>query len=185
MKVTGNRPPAMLPSRARFQAGDLERNKALFAIPMLTVPTNFFTEVAGSSVKFQRLLVAAQSDKSVDTMRLLDSVTDGVHLLPEFRDAENNLKIDETFLKRCCARAGLSEEKASKLIQDTTSQSVKDQLIENTKAAVEKGAYGSPTMIIHGPDGPFFVFGSDRFEQIAFACKKEYLGPNPKGNSRM
>ena len=59
----------------------------------------------------------------------------------------------------------------------------KQALKAYTAQAVKRGAYGSPTMIVHGGAGahaaPFLVFGSDRFEQIAHCCKLPWMGPDP------
>ena len=59
---------------------------------------------------------------------------------------------------------------------------------------MDRGAFGSPSFIVDmttnaeinpaGDDGhgnPFFVFGSDRFEQMAFAAGRQWDGPNPDG----
>lgn len=56
-------------------------------------------------------------------------------------------------------------------------------LQENTTLAVEKGAFGAPTMFIPSPNGQekrdMMFFGSDRFEQMAFAISKPWAGHNP------
>jgi len=181
MKSTGNKPPAMLPARSVFMSQDLDRNAAHFNVPLLPTPSNFFSEVARDVIQCQRLLIASQNNKGIDTLTLIDSLTDGVHTKSEFRDTDNNLKIDENFLIKSCESAGLTSDQIKELLQDITSKEVKAKLISNTEQAVEAGAYGSPTMIIHPTNGAdsFFVFGSDRFEQIAHVCGKTYLGPDP------
>lgn len=60
MKATGNVPPGSLPSRAKFMSKDLKRSSLHYQQPLLRIPSNFFTEVVGASVGFQRLICAAQ-----------------------------------------------------------------------------------------------------------------------------
>ena len=86
MQGSGNKPPATLPQKAAHMPHDLRRNgpssplpssrcteewtaaAALFDVPLLDLPTNFFAEtangvpaVARSIIAAQRLLCAAQS----------------------------------------------------------------------------------------------------------------------------
>ena len=49
------------------------------------------------------------------------------------------------------------------LIQQTTTQEVKDRLRANTEEAITKGAYGSPTMIVN--DGQLY-FGNDQLPLV-------------------
>ena len=49
------------------------------------------------------------------------------------------------------------------LIQQTTTQEVKDRLRANTEEAIAKGAYGSPTMIVN--DGQLY-FGNDQLPLV-------------------
>ena len=47
--------------------------------------------------------------------------------------------------------------------------------------AVELGMYGAPFIKIESPAGdtPMVCFGSDRFEQLAFANGWPWVGPDP------
>ncbi|CAI7910275.1 unnamed protein product, partial [Closterium sp. NIES-53] len=63
----------------------------------------------------------------------------------------------------------------------------------STQAAIEGGAFGTPTLFIrpttrplHLPTGatlsparPLMLFGSDRFEQLAWLLGLPWHGPNP------
>ena len=49
------------------------------------------------------------------------------------------------------------------LVQQTTTQEVKDRLRANTEEAIAKGAYGSPTMIVN--DGQLY-FGNDQLPLV-------------------
>ena len=57
-----------------------------------------------------------------------------------------------------------------------------------TLEAVDKGIFGSPSMLISGlsssNDGDEELwFGSDRFEQLAHFAKLPWHGPDPRGIS--
>mmetsp|Transcript_30681 Transcript_30681/g.49247 ORF Transcript_30681/g.49247 Transcript_30681/m.49247 type:complete len:239 (-) Transcript_30681:7-723(-) len=191
MKATGNQPPAMLPARAVMVANDLNRSSLLYNVPLLGTPTNFFSGAARNVIHCQRLLVAAQlrnigGDK---VERLVDALTDAIHINESFRSDGNNLDINENFLERCCASAGFDSELTATLLSDRNTPDVKSGLIANTEGACEAGMYGSPTMLVYGGKGdfsePFLVFGSDRFEQIAFLCEKPWYGPDPSRKSKL
>ena len=49
-----------------------------------------------------------------------------------------------------------------------------------TEEAVERGAFGAPTMFFHqdGENEQMF-WGSDRFEMVAQIYNTEWIGPNP------
>ena len=49
-----------------------------------------------------------------------------------------------------------------------------------TEEAVERGAFGAPTMFFHqdGENEEMF-WGSDRFEMVASIYNKEWIGPDP------
>jgi len=73
------------------------------------------------------------------------------------------------------------------------SEAPKALLKANTAEAVELGVYGSPALLVDrtyqgssaGVDtairgeGGMLIFGSDRFEQLAFLCDKPWFGPDP------
>ena len=50
-----------------------------------------------------------------------------------------------------------------------------------TEEAVERGAFGAPTMFFHedGENEEMF-WGSDRFEMVAQIYNKEWIGPDPR-----
>jgi len=63
-------------------------------------------------------------------------------------------------------------------------------LQENTELAIEKGMFGAPTIYVtpvkNGQQArEMMFFGSDRFEQMAWAIGKVWEGPNPQRKSRL
>ena len=184
MQETGNQPPAMVAARGLYMPHDLRRSCAMFGVPLLDTPTNFFSEVARAILGVQRLLVAAQQDPSTtteDLEALVDAFTYNVHMNADLRTADNELKINEAFMAQCLSEAGFSQTIGQTLISAMSSGDIKAELSKNTKEAVARGAFGSPTMFIkQDPMEEFMVFGSDRMEQIAFITGNKYLGANPK-----
>jgi len=188
MNSTGNKPPATLPAKAKFMMGDLQRSVGLFGTPnMLGSPNNFFTEVAMDIRLVQRFLVAYQiieksegKNSSKKFISLALELGKGIHEDSKLRTADDDLKINEDFIRTCAKRAGLNDDEIKKAWELSQTKEVKDKLVANTNEAVELGAFGSPTMIVHGGkkgfEEPFMVFGSDRFEQIAYACDLPYPG---------
>jgi glutathione S-transferase kappa 1 len=80
-----------------------------------------------------------------------------------------------------------SAEKFEEYYGMTAQKEIKQQLIDNTDAAVAAGAFGAPTMIVKkaGSDKGHLIFGSDRFEMIALMLGQPYPGvpaqtPQPK-----
>ena len=59
---------------------------------------------------------------------------------------------------------------------------------ERVTEAVELGMYGAPFIKIESPaagDTPMVCFGSDRFEQLAFANGWTWVGPDPSRTTRV
>ena len=52
-----------------------------------------------------------------------------------------------------------------------------------TQEAVDRGAFGAPTMFFHekGENEQMF-WGSDRFEMVASIFEKQWHGPDPSNN---
>ena len=189
MQATTNQPPGLLKQRGKFQSADLARQASFLEVPLLPVPRNFFSEVARSCISVQRLVCAAQLEPGLgadDLADIVDVLTNKVHCDAGCRSAANELKIDESFLAnalKCTAVGAEDAALAQRLLAAVNSDAAKALLKTNTTEAVDAGVFGSPTMLVDGiPDtdkAPMFIFGSDRFEQLAFVAKKKYSGPFP------
>ena len=185
MKGSGNQPPALVAAKGSWLIGDLERNSALYDYPILQSPGNFFSEVARSIINVQRTLVAAQlggaDDAQVDA--LVTAFTDAVHADPTKRSADNDLvAIDAGFIADCCARSSFDATATAALVEAARSPEAKEKLKSNTEMALDAGAFGSPSFLIHGtPEDPepFLIFGSDRFEQMCHVLDLEWDGVAP------
>ena len=76
---------------------------------------------------------------------------------------EQGRKMDDAaVIAETLSGAGLPTEALLALIQD---QAVKDQLVANTNAAVERGVFGSPTFFV----GDEMYFGKDRLRDVEAA----------------
>eukprot|EP00656_Telonema_subtile_P016616 TRINITY_DN18792_c0_g1_i3.p1 TRINITY_DN18792_c0_g1~~TRINITY_DN18792_c0_g1_i3.p1 ORF type:complete len:178 (-),score=42.27 TRINITY_DN18792_c0_g1_i3:115-648(-) len=159
---------------------DLDRNAQLFQVPLLDTPSNFLSEVARNIIAAQRLICAAQVQgfSTERVVRLIWSITHAVHLDKTRRGPDNTLTVDQGLLVNSCEQAGFSAEETAQLLAGSQAADAKGLLKQNTQHALSLGAFGSPTMRVHPDSGgsPFLVFGSDRFEQIAFMCGKEWRG---------
>lgn len=181
MMATGNKPPAMVPAKAVYSGGDIERNSVFFNYSVLPSPGNFFSEVSKSILKVQRILVAAQL-QGENIEPLISAFTDAIHSDEKYRDDRNDLVIDEKFLSTCCLEAGYDDDS---LILASKQESAKGLLKENTEEAVRMGVFGSPSFVVFGATGqyggpdPFLIFGSDRFDLLTDALDIEWDGPNP------
>ena len=187
MHATQNQPPALLRARGNFQKADLQRNASLFDVPLLPVPGNFLSDVASKSIVMQRLIIAAQLDQTVDfalVEDLVDSLTYEIHINPANRDNSNNLSIDRDLLMSALFRVSITPDVRERLIEAVNSEVVKKQLKINTAKAIDVGAFGSPTMLIDRCSSDrvesIMIFGSDRFEQIAWVIGKDWHGPRGK-----
>ena len=105
--------------------------------------------------------------KSVLPMRACCALEDDQSLLFRFTKAAfdayfaEGRNIDDPEIVADVAKsAGIDGEA---LIQQTTTQEVKDRLRANTEEAIAKGAYGSPTMIVN--DGQLY-FGNDQLPLV-------------------
>ncbi|MDC3321370.1 DsbA family protein [bacterium] len=181
MMATGNQPPATVPAKGVYSAGDIERNSVFFGYPVLSTPSNFFTEVAKSILQVQRIIVAAQL-QGENIEPLISAFTDAIHSDKKKRDDRNELHINDKFLSACCLEAGFDSDA---LILASKQEHAKGVLKENTEEAVRMGVFGSPSYVVfgareeYGGPSPFLIFGSDRFDLLAEALGIEWSGPNP------
>ena len=67
--------------------------------------------------------------------------------------------VDDAVIAEALQRAGLD---AAALIATSQQQEVKDRLLQNTQAAFERGAFGSPTFFVNGE----IYFGKDRLRDV-------------------
>ena len=85
-------------------------------------------------------------------MKYIDAMVDAMW--------EQGLKLDDTeVLHKALADAGFD---ADKIMTDMGDEAIKAKLLENTNAAVERGAFGIPTFFV----GEEMFFGKERLGQV-------------------
>jgi glutathione S-transferase kappa 1 len=184
MQATGNQPPGMLAPRGAFLEQDLRRSAALYEVPLLALPTNFFTPpLQKSAMGVARLMCAAQLE-GVGDSKLLDlavAASDCMHSNSSFR-SNAKLTIDDALLHAACSDAGLE---VGSLLEQAQGEGAKKALRANTDEAVRRGAFGSPTAFVFSAEGAGrnesegIFFGSDRMEQLAHHLSLPYGGAHP------
>ena len=186
MKATGNQPPGVLAARGAFLTQDLRRSAALYEVPLLDMPANFFSPpLQKSAMGVARLMCAAQLEGSLCDEKLLDlavAASDCIHSDESFRSGAE-LSISDSLLHAACSRAGLDGHSLVALAQG---EDAKTTLRSNTERAVERGAFGSPTAFVYVAEAPGraesegMFFGSDRMEQLAHHLSLPYGGAQPQ-----
>ena len=182
MAATGNQPPGMLPAKGAFLVQDLARSAALYEVPLLETPSNFFdAPLQRSALKVSRLLCAAQLDGCDDAkvLALALAASKCLHADPGLR-AGSELTIDDSLMRRACAGAALDRTQTQALLELAQGEATKQALRANTEEAVARGAFGSPTAFVHEAGAPeAMFFGSDRMEQLAHHLGLPYHGARP------
>ncbi len=151
MQATGNRPPATVAAKGDYLRTDVRRWAAKYGIPF-----RFNSVFPQKTVNALRLAIAAQRR----------GVFERVHaplfaaMFVEDRDLGDN-----DVLADIVAAAGLDADEMMAAIAD---QSIKDELRRNTEEAVERGAFGAPTMFV----GEEMFFGNDRWEFVREALEE-------------
>lgn len=174
MKATGNRPPAMLPSKGAYLGKELELMKKYYNIPFDSMEgmTKIFSSGKGS-LSAQRFLTALQ-------------IKYPQYLVPVSKEFWNGLwtRADdytepEHFLTAGLA-AGMKKNEIEEVAGMMGSQEVKDRLKKYTEEAIEAGAFGAPTWLVEGTDSKtHMLWGSDRFDLMACILGEKYEGPTP------
>ena len=114
--------------------------------------------------------------KSVHAMRLCCALEDDQQALHEFSTAafeayyrdQRNLD-DPAVLVAIANEVGMDGEK---LAAQTQEQSVKDRLRANTEEAIDRGAYGSPSIFVPFGDKERMYFGNDQLPLVNWAIKQ-------------
>ena len=150
-KATGNTTPAALPAKGMYMMGaDLPRFARRYNVPLN--PNPFFPI---NTLNLMRAAIAAQRLGCFESY--VDAVFDAVWVA--------GLNMGEAdVVGQVLADNDLDAAALLSLSQDPE---VKAQLISNTEAAVERGAFGAPTMFM---DGEMF-FGQDRLDFVEEALQ--------------
>lgn len=149
-KATGNQSPATAFGHIRNKPDydDLEMKRFVARHGLAEFRMNPFFPV--NTLALMRGAVAAQRIGVFD--RYVDAMFD--YMWADCRKMD-----DPAVLMAALAEAGLPARELGELAQDA---GVKQQLIDNTTQAVERGAFGSPTFFVDGE----IYFGKDRLREV-------------------
>lgn len=149
-KATGNRSPveafADIKSKLAYDRLEIRRFVARHAITGFGIspyfPVNTLTIMRGA--------VAAQK------LGIFEKYVDDIY---RFMWIDHRKLDDPAELMKALTEAGLPAQELAALVQDA---GVKQVLADNTAAAVERGAFGSPTFFVNGD----IYFGKDRLRDV-------------------
>ncbi|PZO91681.1 MAG: disulfide bond formation protein DsbA [Sphingomonas sanxanigenens] len=149
-RATGNQSPATAFGHIRNKPDydDLEMKRFVARHGLAEFRMNPFFPV--NTLALMRGAVAAQRIGVFD--RYVDAMFD--YMWADCRKMD-----DPAVLMAALAEAGLPARELGELAQDA---GVKQQLIDNTTQAVERGAFGSPTFFVDGE----IYFGKDRLREV-------------------
>ena len=149
-KATNNRSPAEslagIKNKPEFQMVETERFVRRFAVKPYT-PNPFFPV---NTLNLMRAAVAAQFESVFE--KYVDAAFHHMWVEPKKMD-------DPEVALKALAGSGLD---AAKLLARAQEPEVKAKLIENTQAAVERGAFGSPTFFV----GKEMFFGKEQLREV-------------------
>ncbi|NWX17704.1 GSTK1 transferase, partial [Aegotheles bennettii] len=158
MKATGNQPPAMLPKRGEYLLKDMKRMGKYYQVPLRI-----------SEDDFQRILRTS----TLGAMRFITAtgMTQPQYLEPLSREFWTRfwsqvILFNYIIFSQVARQAGLSSEVIQKLLENTSSPTVKNRLKETTDEAIKYGAFGLPAAVAHINGEPHLFFGSDRLELL-------------------
>ena len=148
-KATNNASPMVqfqgIRNKTEYQALEMQRFIARHAITFARNP-----HFPVNTITIMRGAVAAEFDGFLD--RYVDAVFDLMWKTPK--------KLDELAITRAALDdAGFD---GTAILARTQDQAVKDRLLENTEASVDRGTFGSPTFYINGE----IYFGKDRLAEV-------------------
>ena len=149
-KATNNRSPAEtlagIKNKSEFHALETERFVRRFGVK----PYSWNPFFPVNTLNLMRAAVAAQLDGVLE--KYVEAAFHHMWVEPKKMD-------DPEIAAKALASSGLD---AGKLLARSQDADVKTKLIENTQAAVERGAFGSPTFFV----GKEMFFGKEQLREV-------------------
>ncbi len=143
--IVGNQSPVMVPNKAKWVGGDIQRYAASYGVTLNMNPHGFIKIVPSSRA-------AALAEVEGDLEKLMAVI------FPAMFVEGLNLS-DLRVVGELIAKAGLDKDRYLDAIQ---TDAVKDLLKRNTQEAADRGAFGAPTFFI----GDTMHFGQDRLHFV-------------------
>jgi len=164
MAGTNNVPPATVPNKAKYMHQDLPRLAKYFGVPF-----NFPEDIANvmfvkGTLPTQRFLTSAKRE----CPQQLEQLSRELFTRVWFKDED--VTTDES-LKEASKKVGLPGKELESVVSALKTAEVKQCLKDTTQTALDHGAFGVPTYVVHLHDGPVMLFGLIRLFLLA-----QYLG---------
>lgn len=147
-KATGNQSPVMVEPKGEWMFGDLERHAAHYGVPFVKNPYFII-----NTLPLMRGAMWARANGKLDAY---DKV-----MFEAIWVTEKDMN-DVAVIGRVLADGGFDPGEVVAAVQEPD---IKGELISDTEAAVAKGLFGVPTMIVGGE----MHFGQDRLDWVARA----------------
>jgi len=176
MKASNNTPPGINPVKAKYMSIDIQRNRQLFAVPL--VPPADFLSLMTSTLEPMRMLAAVclAYPQSSDPHNRIEKLSRAMWL----RVWSYQQDLSKDSILAAFKEIGINnQQEMESLLEKSRSVEAKQELIKNTNRAIAAGAFGAPIIIAHHQGQEQIFFGSDRFEQMAFVLGRKWNGPNP------
>ncbi|XP_019570932.1 glutathione S-transferase kappa 1 [Rhinolophus sinicus] len=172
MKDSGNKPPAMLPRKAKYLTNDIKLLGQQIQVP-INFPKDFFSVILEKgSLSAMRFLTAMKSEHP----EMLEKASRELWMRVWSRDEDIT---EPQSILAAAEKAGMSTEQARRILEKTSTPQVKNQLKETTEAACKYGAFGLPVTVAHVDGQTHMLFGSDRMELLAHLLGEKWMGPVP------
>lgn len=172
MKDSGNKPPAMLPRKAKYLTNDIRLLGQHIQVP-IQFPKDFFSVILEKgSLSAMRFLTAV----NLEQPEMLEKVSRELWMRVWSRDEDIT---EPQNILAAAEKAGMSIEKARALLEKSSTPQVKNQLKETTDTACKYGAFGLPVTVAHLDGQTHMLFGSDRMELLAHLLGEKWMGPVP------
>lgn len=149
-KATANDMPAKVPAKGQYMFKDLERWAEFYGVRF-----TFSSHFPANTIKAMRLVLVA------DEQNKAEAVTLGLFRAMWAEDRDLN---DPVVLGDILEKAGIDPAAALAAVE---TQPIKDRLRTYTDAAVAKGAFGAPAMVV----GDELFWGNDRLHFVERALK--------------
>ncbi|KAF2467221.1 glutathione S-transferase kappa 1 [Lindgomyces ingoldianus] len=157
---SGNKPPWTLPAKAKYSSFDSARAKKYFGVPNVKTPS-FFPIL---SLLPQRALVYVKAAHPKSFVLTFFDIFSEMW--------ENGIDVSKPELMAKVLSKRYTDPQVREILENANNTEYKQKLNDNTKEALDRGAFGCPWYVVKnskGDEEPFF--GSDRFHFMW-----EYLG---------
>ncbi|CAB3411460.1 unnamed protein product [Caenorhabditis bovis] len=159
MKESGNSTPASVPAKTRMFVADAIRMGKYWDVPIRTNPKFIEWLLTYNTRRALRILLVLQAEDE----ELMKKAAREMWLRLWYRREKIFENADFEEILKAVGVNNIQE-----VIDKSESPEIKNKLAENTKTAVDQGAFGTPWIAVHTTDGNTTnFFGGDRFHLIA------------------